>query len=197
MMALHMQMLDQHLHCPTFGTHRILNQTTPTISNLNEAIAHLRLSPLSYLSVLREPLQGEDITTSIQKGSLDWERVVRCIRHALHTTPSPDWWRRVLVLAPCHRPSFQGSTAGAVFSSEMICEAVIDRIVELSKLTNSEINCWQDWLVFSDIFYFSYENMPDMSSMGMPSFDGSTSDNSADAAVPVQDDPHHRFYQHT
>ncbi|KAL5096462.1 hypothetical protein RYX36_000789 [Vicia faba] len=37
--------------------------------------------------------------------------------------------------------------------------------------------------------------MPDMSSMGMPSFDGSPSDNSADAAVSVQDDPHHRFYQ--
>ncbi|CAI8582935.1 unnamed protein product [Vicia faba] len=39
--------------------------------------------------------------------------------------------------------------------------------------------------------------MPDMSSMSMPSFDGSTSDNSADADVPVQDDPHHHFYQHT
>ncbi|KAL5098594.1 hypothetical protein RYX36_002921 [Vicia faba] len=37
--------------------------------------------------------------------------------------------------------------------------------------------------------------MPDMSSMGMPSFDGSPSDDSADAAVPVQDDPHHHFYQ--
>ncbi|KAL5072652.1 hypothetical protein RYX36_011636, partial [Vicia faba] len=37
--------------------------------------------------------------------------------------------------------------------------------------------------------------MPDMSSMGMPSFDGSPSDNSADAVVLVQDDPHHRFYQ--
>ncbi|CAJ2628536.1 unnamed protein product [Trifolium pratense] len=36
---------------------------------------------------------------------------------------------------------------------------------------------------------------PDISSMGMPSFDGSPSDNSADAAVPVQDDPHHHFYQ--
>lgn len=39
--------------------------------------------------------------------------------------------------------------------------------------------------------------MPDMSSMGMPAFDGSPSDNSADAAVPVQDDPHHHFYQPT
>lgn len=37
--------------------------------------------------------------------------------------------------------------------------------------------------------------MPDISSMGMPPFDGSPSDNSADAAVPVQDDPHHHFYQ--
>ncbi|KAI5409945.1 hypothetical protein KIW84_055416 [Lathyrus oleraceus] len=65
--------------------------------------------------------------------------------HALRTTPSPDWWRRVLVLAPCYRPSSQGITVGAVFSSKMICEVVIDRIVELSKLTNLEINCWQDW----------------------------------------------------
>ncbi|CAI8598510.1 unnamed protein product [Vicia faba] len=155
MMALHMQMLDQHLHCPTFGTYRILNQTKPTISNLNEAIPHLRLSPLSYLSVLRKPLQGEDITTSIQKGSLDLERVVRCIRHALRTTPSPDWWRRVLV---------------------QMAEETVKRITRLNPM---------------------FRIMPDMSSMDMPSFDGSTSDNSADAAVPVQDDPHHRFYQHT
>ncbi|CAI8614822.1 unnamed protein product [Vicia faba] len=72
MMALHMQMLDQHLHCPTFGTHQILNQTTPTISNLNEAIAHLRLSPLSYLSVLKRTIARRGYY--IQKGSLDWER---------------------------------------------------------------------------------------------------------------------------
>ena len=57
MMAMHMQMLDQHLHCPTFGTHRILNQTTPNISG--EAAAQPRLSPITYLSVLGEPLHGE------------------------------------------------------------------------------------------------------------------------------------------
>lgn len=56
MMAMHMQMLDQHLHCPTFGTHRILSQT-PNISG--EAVAQLRLSPITYLSVLGEPLHGE------------------------------------------------------------------------------------------------------------------------------------------
>ncbi|KAI5444469.1 hypothetical protein KIW84_012920 [Lathyrus oleraceus] len=138
MMALHMQMLDQHLHCPTFGTHRILNHTTPTISS--EAVAHLRLSPLSYLSVLGEPLHGEDITTSIQKGSLGWERVVCCIRHALCTTPSPDWWRRVLVLAPCYMPSSQGIIVGAVFSLEMICEAVIDRIIIRIELVMNALN---------------------------------------------------------
>ncbi|KAF7817835.1 Light-inducible protein CPRF2 [Senna tora] len=33
--------------------------------------------------------------------------------------------------------------------------------------------------------------------MGMPSFDGSPSDTSTDAAVPVQDDPNHHFYQLT
>ncbi|KAK7344180.1 hypothetical protein VNO77_13514 [Canavalia gladiata] len=42
-----------------------------------------------------------------------------------------------------------------------------------------------------------FHAMPDVSSMVMPSFDGSPSDTSADAAVPVQDDPHHHFYQPT
>ncbi|KAF1874457.1 hypothetical protein Lal_00029884 [Lupinus albus] len=208
MMAMNMQMLDQHLHCPTFGTHRILTQAMPNVSA--EAVAHLRLTPITYLSVLGEPLHGEDIASSIQKGSLDWERALRCIKHAIRTTPSPDWWRRVLLLAPCYRPSSQGLSPGAVFSSEMICEATIDRVVELLTLTNSgnnlfpfylwmcvyllqfllrfdfwqtnasqvveapmhsfmdgpfssrltfsEINCWQDWLVFSDIFFFLIKN---------------------------------------
>lgn len=57
MMAMHMQMLDQHLHCPTFGTHRILSQTTPNIPG--EAVANLRYSPITYPSVLGEPLHGE------------------------------------------------------------------------------------------------------------------------------------------
>lgn len=61
MMAMHMQMLDQHLHCPTFGTHRILSQTTTNISV--EAVANLRYSPITYPSVLGEPLHGE-VTTS-------------------------------------------------------------------------------------------------------------------------------------
>lgn len=73
---------------------------------------------------------------SIQRGSLDWERALRCIRHALRSTPSPDWWKRVLLVAPSYR-SPQAPTPGAVFTSEMICEATIDRIVELLKLTNS------------------------------------------------------------
>ncbi|VVA14573.1 PREDICTED: mediator [Prunus dulcis] len=152
MMAMHMKMLDQHLHCPTFGTHRIFSQTTPSVSG--EAVASLRYSPITYPSVLGEPLHGEDLATSIPKGSLDWERALRCIRHALCTTPSPDWWKRVLLVAPCYRSPSQGPTPGAVFTSEMICEGTIDRIVELLKLTNSDINCWQEWLVFSDIFFF-------------------------------------------
>lgn len=73
---------------------------------------------------------------SIQRGSLDWERALRCIRHALRSTPSPDWWKRVLLVAPSYR-SPQVPTPGAVFTSEMICDATIDRIVELLKLTNS------------------------------------------------------------
>ncbi|KAG6765963.1 hypothetical protein POTOM_030026 [Populus tomentosa] len=187
MMAMHMQMLDQHLHCPTFGTHRVLSPTIPTVSV--EAVANLRYSPITYPSVLGEPLHGEDLANSIQRGSLDWERALRCIRHALRTTPSPDWWKRVLLVASCYRNPAHGPTPGAVFTSSMICEATIDRIVELLKLTNSgnylflsffllssdcstvklhiftsrienviaqflKMNCWQEWLVFSDIFYF-------------------------------------------
>ncbi|WZZ72363.1 hypothetical protein YC2023_083733 [Brassica napus] len=152
-MAMHMLMLDQHLHCPTFGTHRISSQTPANVSA--EAVAHLRYSPITYPSVLGEPLCGEDLAMSIPQGSLDWERAVRCIRHAIRTTPSPDWWKRVLVVAPGYRPSAQaGPIPGAVFTSDMICEAIIDRIVELLKLTNSDANCWQEWLVFSDIFFF-------------------------------------------
>ncbi|XP_038714847.1 light-inducible protein CPRF2-like isoform X2 [Tripterygium wilfordii] len=37
--------------------------------------------------------------------------------------------------------------------------------------------------------------MPDISAMGVPSFDGNPTDSSVYAAVPVQDDPKHRFYQ--
>ncbi|PON62724.1 hypothetical protein PanWU01x14_136360 [Parasponia andersonii] len=148
MMATHMQMLDQHLHCPTFGTQRIFSQITPNVAG--EAVSGLRYSPITYPSVLGEPLHGEELATSIQKGSLDWERALRCIRHAFCTTPSPDWWKRVLLVAPCYRLQDQGSTPGAVFSSEMICEGTIDRMEKRIK----EINCWQEWRVFSDIFYF-------------------------------------------
>lgn len=152
MMAMHMQMLDQHLHCPTFGTQRILTLTTPNVSG--EAVGNLRYSPITYPSVLGEPLNGEELAMSIVRGSLDWERALRCIRHAIRTTPSPDWWKRVLLVAPCYRPPGQPPTPGAVFTSQMICEATIDRIIELLKLTNSETNCWSDWLIFSDIFFF-------------------------------------------
>lgn len=152
MMATHMQMLDQHLHCPTFGTPRLLPQATTNISG--ETVTNMRYSPITYPSVLGEPLHGEELAVCIQRGSLDWERALRCLRHAFRNTPSPDWWRRVLLLAPCHRSHAQGPTPGAVFTSEMIGEATIDRIVELLKLTNSEMNCWQEWLIFSDVFFF-------------------------------------------
>lgn len=152
MMAMHMQMLDQHLHCPAFGTHRFLPQAFTSIPG--EGAANLRYSPITYPSVLGEPLHGEELANSIQRGSLDWERALRCIRHAFRTSPSPDWWRRVLLLAPAYRQAGQPPSLGAVFTSDMICEATIDRIVELLKLTNSEVNGWQEWLVFSDIFYF-------------------------------------------
>lgn len=39
-----------------------------------------------------------------------------------------------------------------------------------------------------------FHAMSDISSTTMPSFDGSPSDTSTDAAVPVQDDSNHHFY---
>lgn len=66
MMAMHMKMLDQHLHCPTFGTHRIFSQTTPSVSG--DAVTSLRYSPITYPSVLGEPLHGE--VMSLSKNSL-------------------------------------------------------------------------------------------------------------------------------
>ncbi|KAI8022423.1 Mediator of RNA polymerase II transcription subunit 23 [Camellia lanceoleosa] len=80
MMAMHMQMLDQHLHCPTFGTQRLLSQATTNVSG--EAVTSMRYSPITYPSVLGEPLHGEDLAASIPRGNLDWERALRCIRHA-------------------------------------------------------------------------------------------------------------------
>ncbi|KAK1374680.1 Mediator complex, subunit Med23 [Heracleum sosnowskyi] len=154
MMAMHMQMLDQHLHCPSFGTNRYIPQTITNIAV--DQVTSMRFSPITYPSVLGEPLHGEDLAASIEKGSMDWERAMRCIRHAIRNTPSPDWWKRVLVVAPCYRLQSQAPTGGAVFTTEMICDAAIDRIVELLKLTNSgsDVNCWHEWLIFADLFHF-------------------------------------------
>ncbi|VFQ80651.1 unnamed protein product [Cuscuta campestris] len=61
-MAMHMQMLDQHLHCPTFGTPRLLPQCTSNMSG--EQATNMRYSPITYPSVLGEPLHGEVILFS-------------------------------------------------------------------------------------------------------------------------------------
>ncbi|KAI7989984.1 Mediator of RNA polymerase II transcription subunit 23 [Camellia lanceoleosa] len=42
MMAMHMQMLDQHLHRPTFGNQRLLSQATTNVSG--EAVTNMRYS---------------------------------------------------------------------------------------------------------------------------------------------------------
>ncbi|XP_078444116.1 mediator of RNA polymerase II transcription subunit [Wolffia australiana] len=152
MVAKHMRMLDQHLHCVTFGNHRIVAHAHPSI--VAESLGNFRYSPITYPSALGEPLHGEDISNSIRRGSMDWERALRCLKHAFRFIPSPEWWRRVLLVAPCYRSAPQPSTPGAVFSSEMVCEAVIERTMELVSLTNSELSCWQDWVSFADIFFF-------------------------------------------
>ncbi|KAK6119989.1 hypothetical protein DH2020_046277 [Rehmannia glutinosa] len=119
-MATHMQMLDQHLHCPTF-------------------------EPSTFASGHYQHIciQLEEETSSIQRGSLDWERALRCLRHAFRNTPSPDWWRRVLLLSPCHRLHAQGPTPGAVFTSEMISEATIDRIRQIAGMSGLSFPMWR------------------------------------------------------
>ncbi|KAG8366749.1 hypothetical protein BUALT_Bualt17G0111700 [Buddleja alternifolia] len=146
MMATHMQMLDQHLHCPTFGTPRLLPQAPTNISG--EPVTNMRYSPITYPSVLGEPLHGEELAASIQRGSLDWERALRCLRHAFRNTPSPDWWRRVLLLAPCHRLHAQGPTAG------MAGLETLNVMSGLLECALGKTNCWQEWLIFSDVFFF-------------------------------------------
>ncbi|XP_048230480.1 mediator of RNA polymerase II transcription subunit 23 isoform X3 [Ricinus communis] len=75
----------------------------------------LRTGFLSYLSRPSQPKIPNlpDLANSIQRGSLDWERALRCIRHALRTTPSPDWWKRVLLVAPSYRSPAHGPTPGS------------------------------------------------------------------------------------
>jgi len=55
--AIHMQMLDQHLYCPTFATLRVAPQIY--LSILGEPLAEIRPAPLTYPIVLGEPLHGE------------------------------------------------------------------------------------------------------------------------------------------
>lgn len=79
---------------------------------------------------------------------------MRCIRHAIRATPSPDWWKRVLLVVPSpwYRNPAQGPTPGAVFTNDMISEAVIDRIVELLKLTNAGNNLFFLYVIFFILF---------------------------------------------
>lgn len=150
--SFYMQMLDQHLQCPTFATQRMV--------------------ALTYPGVIGEPLHGEDVAAAVPRGTVDWERALRCLRHGLRVIPSSDWWRRVLTFAP--RPPQQSSVSrqgyfvssmpNFVFTAEMMCEAVVDRIIELMKpaitgITSAqnldgEGDRWQEWLSFADLFFF-------------------------------------------
>ncbi|XP_049935782.1 mediator of RNA polymerase II transcription subunit 23 isoform X2 [Nymphaea colorata] len=136
---------------------------TPNKMQKRITAIHRELPPSNEQFLLDfEQLQAQfpDLATMIQKESIGWERALRCLRHALHATPSPDWWRRVLVIAPCYRQQAQQQivVTGVVFSAEMVSEAMIDRIMELSKCTNSETSLWLEWLTLSDILYFLTKN---------------------------------------
>ncbi|XP_024525879.1 mediator of RNA polymerase II transcription subunit 23 [Selaginella moellendorffii] len=154
--ALHMLMFDHHLQCPTFST--------------------LRSTALTYAGAMGEALYGEEVAASVQRDSLDYEKALRCLKHGLRTNPSADIWRRVLVCAPRHRqqqqpvpprpgPNTSWTQPGLVFNSEMTCEAVVERIMDLmqpistgspafSATSTTESGRWQEWLNFADLFYY-------------------------------------------
>lgn len=152
--ASYMQMLDQHLQCPTFAT--------------------LRMIAFTYQGAVCEPLYGEDVAAAVSRGTVEWERALRCLKHGLRAIPSSDWWRRVLITAPrfsvqqqtnsARQGYFVSSMPNFVFTAEMTCEAVVGRILELmqpSATGNTSTQSpdgagdrWQEWLSFVDLFFF-------------------------------------------
>ena len=82
MMAMHMQMLDQHLHCPTFGTPRLFPQAMNNISG--EAATHMRYPAITYPSVLGEPLHGEVINNDLFfPMMMNFDDLVFCLLNSL------------------------------------------------------------------------------------------------------------------
>ncbi len=83
----------------------------------------------------------QDVATAIPKGSVEWEKAMRCLRQALRASVTTDWWKRVLVLAPRFKKGLQstGPRTGSMyvgqpsleFSAEMTCDAVVERVMEL------------------------------------------------------------------
>lgn len=83
----------------------------------------------------------QDVATAIPKGSVEWEKAMRCLRQALRACVSTDWWKKVLVLAPRFKkaPQSMGPRTGSLFvgqpslefSADMTCDAVVERIMEL------------------------------------------------------------------
>eukprot|EP00850_Spirogloea_muscicola_P008367 SM000044S16014 [mRNA] locus=s44:548456:560883:- [translate_table: standard] len=150
-------MSDGYLHGPTFAT--------------------LRVGIFTYLGCMGQPLHGEGIAEGVPRGSLEWERALRCLHHGLRCNPTADWWRKVLVIAPRYQtdatklqhqqatPKAAGASFLALtmpeFSHVMTCEAIVDRIMELLCLPASpggrpasSMQRWQEWLAFADLFYY-------------------------------------------
>jgi mediator of RNA polymerase II transcription subunit 23 len=71
--------------------YELLHSGIQFVDNVPDHEALFALILEIHRSVLGEPLHGEDVAIAIQRGSMDWERTLRCLRHALHTMPSPDW----------------------------------------------------------------------------------------------------------
>ena len=71
--------------------YELLHSGIQFVDNVPDHEALFALILEIHRSVLGEPLHGEDVAIVIQRGSMDWERTLRCLRHALHTMPSPDW----------------------------------------------------------------------------------------------------------
>eukprot|EP00897_Mesotaenium_endlicherianum_P002683 jgi/Mesen1/2442/ME000158S01646 len=90
--------------------------------------------------------EWQDVVEAVPPGSLEWERALRCLRHALRCSPPADWWRKVLVHASSPSLRQQGAMSAAAprshmgslsalnvpeFSSRMMCRALVGRTLEL------------------------------------------------------------------
>ncbi len=84
----------------------------------------------------------QEVANAVPRGSVEWDKAMRCLRQALRSCVSNDWWKKVLVLAPRLKKIGQQPTTPRTaaiylgqpaleFSAEMTSDAAVERVMEL------------------------------------------------------------------